>query len=288
MVVSVFDDTGRPCSGFVDAKVTRQPDRDIDFNITTLINGVYGVSLPVDELYGVFHINVVLAKPATDVLLKHDFGNRMWQRQIYEKAGKDLTKIINKDVTVAREVAKSFTDKLSLELAASAAATQNVTNQLAVRMTRDVQLFANTALGLLDKVASRSASAAQEMSKDMIEVHRDLIKRTDDVKKSLSTTANSIKDLILPSKETFASRLSTSRKRALSLKERVAGLKKADKPASAFKGPERKKDGFPDRVDREFSMPAGKFGKRGAPRKEKKAANCAKCKGKKNCVRACT
>lgn len=242
IVVSVADGVSPPPSGpsgpsgLASTIVSRHADRDLLFSISTLIDGIYGITIPVEEAHGIINVNLTLKKPPTNVLVTHDFGSRAWHRSTYQKAGTDLTKAINKDVAVAREAAKSLTGKVGLELTAGVAATQNVTSQLAVRMTRDVQVFASTALGFFGKAASQSAGKAQKISKELAVARKDLIERVDDVKKSLATTAHSIKDLIVLSRKNLASPLSIARQRALDIEGAAKG-KKQDVQAKSLKAP---------------------------------------------------
>ena len=278
VAVSVIDDRGRPTSGSADAKVWRPAGTDIACNVTMLTTGVYGLTLPLDEVYGVINFNLTIKKPVTHVAITHDFGSRVWQRKTFEKAGTDLAKAINKDVAVARKAAKSLSDRFGLELTAGVAATQNVTSQLAVRMTRDVQIFARTAVGALGKAASQSVTKAEQISKDLAIARKDLIKRADDVKKSLATTAHSIKDLIVPSKKIFTSPLAVSRQRALGLKDAVAGKKQDARVKSVSPTSDLTTKDFIAQIERELS---DALKTQEATSKKNKPGKCGRWKAKR-------
>lgn len=253
LVISMAALRDHPLSDSPVSKIVRSPDVAVVYNVTGLAPGVYGITFPVEEAYGRIDVRVhvveessrfpftgVFGKRAwntrttrSTVVFKYDFGNRTQPCKTRNDLGTDLAKTISKDVAVARKAARSLTDKVGLELSAGVAATQNVTTQLAIRMTRDVQVFAKTAAGVLGKMASTSASSAEKISKDLVVVRKDLIKRADDFKKSVATTAHSIKDLIVPTKKTLSSPLAASRQRALGLKDAAMGKKEKINAKSA-------------------------------------------------------
>lgn len=247
----------RQTSNSSDVKVTRSPDTGVAFDFIMLGPGIFGVTIPIEDTHGNISVSIPTharsrsRKAVSAVKFNHDFGVIIKPPQnSYQKASMDLAKAINKDVAVARKAAKSLTNTFSHELSATVV---NVTSQLAVRMTRDVQLFANMTSDTLTNIKTKASPAFKD-------VRKDLIKSVDDIKKSVATTARNVKDLIVPSKEILASPLAVSRQRASELKDTFAGKKagcntktKADtKPLSACKKP---------RVDREPKNPSNEFEK---------------------------
>lgn len=271
VVLAVIDKDGKPGSDITHVDVLRPDGREIDYNLTTLADGFFGFALPVEMMYGTITLNVTMKKPAASLPLTHDFGSPLWHRSTYQKASTDLTKAINKDVAVARKAAKSLTDRVGLEVSAGVAATHNVTTQLAVRMTREIAVLANHTTGVFSKVASKGIGTAKQISKEIAVVRKDLIRCVDDVKKSVATTAHTIRDLIVPSRKSFTSPLKSSRQRAVGFKEAISGRR-----AKVQKGESSLSKGVGAQRDNIFSG----FGKYGGAEKNNK---CGKCKAKEKC-----
>lgn len=271
VVMVVVDDHGTPAKEFVGTEVVRLPNHYLTSNTTFLADGIYGIKIPAEEAYGVVQFTAVFGKPVIHAHSTHDFGRQALQRGTYIKAGADLTGAINKDITIARKAAKNLTDRIGLELTAGVAATQNVTSQLAVRMTRDMQVFAGNAVELFGKAASQSLDKVEQINKDLVIARKDLIKRADDVKKSLATTAHSIKDLIIPSKKIVTEPLKTSRDRARDFQNRFA----------LYRWRQEVKKGELDAKGKEvLAMLEREYGeKRDDVAASKKVDKCGKCKG---------
>lgn len=128
----------------VNATTVIVPDGpSIDFNITKLISGVYHVAFDPNEAYGTIVVNMQLKNRYVNITASHNFGMRSFHRTTT-----DVTKAVTKDISLARQRVRSFKQKLGMELSAGAAATGNVTSELALYAARDVQVLANTALSV--------------------------------------------------------------------------------------------------------------------------------------------
>ena len=243
MVLTIPQKTsGRGFSTPTSWKVYRKDGGDIGYNLTKLIDGIYHISVTPSEAHGTICAEVATKNPNTNGTSCHNFGSRMLQRQTYEKASKELSKAVNKDVAVASRRVKSLKEKLGLELTAGAAATMNVTTQLAVYVARDLQIFAHTAVSVFGKLSDEGQVAMKNLNgRIRRDVHTGLAhaeiglhKLQEAAQKSLQTTSQFTKDLI-PTKKTVGESLSGARKRALGFKKRLAGLKKDAKSSSATK-----------------------------------------------------
>lgn len=222
--------------------VQKSEVREVPFNLTKLIDGVYHVSIDPKDAYNQVCVISQTKNPNTSGKACHTFGSRLWQRETYEKASMELSKAVNKDVAVASQRVKTLKDKLGVELVAGAAATKNVTTELAKYVARDLQVFAHTAVSMFDKMDEARVEAMQRLD-DRInrDVHTGLIKLgygvqklQSGVQKSLQVTSHYTKDLI-PTKQTFSKSLSGARTRALSFKDRLSGLRKDTNSTSATK-----------------------------------------------------
>ena len=211
--------------------VYKSYSRKIPSNFTELIDGVYDVSIAPQDGFGLVTVELLVSCPWMNVELSHDFGRRMLQRRTYEQVSTDLSKRVNKPVAAARQNARSLKEKVGLELSATAAATKNVTTQLALYMARDLQVLGNTALSVADKAAKASQHGAVVLKKDFQHSFDELAK---DVQKLTKSTVQSAKALI-PSKKTVAAPLALSRERALGFKDLLAGRKKDANSTSATK-----------------------------------------------------
>lgn len=192
--------------------VYRADGKLVEFNQTKLIDGVYDITFNVDEAYGTIVVNMQTQRPDINITAPHYFGNRILQRQTYEKAGTDVGKAVGKDVAVMRDVAKSLTEKLTTELGATMWATKNVTTQLALYMARDLQVVGNTAVTVFDKAVKASNQTAMAITKDFVLLQRDLAKFT----KDLTTT---VKGGVQSAKARLRSRTELSRDRLQGIKQ---------------------------------------------------------------------
>ena len=102
-----------------------------------------------DDAYGKIHTDFLVDNPPIHGTCAFHLGNRMLQRRIYDKVTTGISKIYNEDVAVAQRKAKSLKDKLALDFAAGAAASKNVTTQLALYVGRELQVYAHTGASLL-------------------------------------------------------------------------------------------------------------------------------------------
>ena len=242
MIVSLPKLNYRNSPHIKSTRVYGSEDRDIAYNMTKIIGGVYDFAISSQEAYGVINVDVATARPPLNFTLSHNFGRRVLQRKTYKKTSTDLSNIINKDVALATKRVKTLKERFGLEINAGAAATKNVTSQLVVYMARDLQVFAHTAVSVFGKAAAASNDTAARL-KDRIQkdVHtgidtacRELAHFNKDIQKALVTTAHFTKDLI-PSKRSVGRSLAASRERALSLKDSLAGRRKETNSTSATK-----------------------------------------------------
>ncbi|KAK4554382.1 hypothetical protein LTR86_008590 [Recurvomyces mirabilis] len=208
----------------------------VKVNATELVRNVYDLAIPIDDAHGAITFSGVLPRGG-QLFIEHNFGNRMLQRQTYQKARTDLSNSVNKELTVARDTAKVIREKLGLEVGAGAAATRNITKEVAVQMTRDLQIFANAAASAISKMDKVINSTATIMIKDLALIKKDLVRFTDGIRKTLALAKNSAADT-LPTKKTVTEPLKLSRKRALSFKEKLLRRKAKKVGGAASKGKE--------------------------------------------------
>ncbi|CAK3807223.1 Hypothetical predicted protein [Lecanosticta acicola] len=208
------------------AHVYKSDGRQLSFNQTKLIEGVYGFTFDAREAYGTVVVNIMAIKPERNITASHDFGRRILQRRTYEKAGTDVSKAVGKDVAIIRDAAKGLTDKLSTEVGAGVWATRNVTTQLALQMAKDLQAIGNTAVSVFNKAAKAGNRTATTLSKDFVLMQKDLVQFTKDlstiVKSKVESAKSSSKDLIRKPLVQSRERLMEIRK---ALQEREAGKK---------------------------------------------------------------
>ncbi|SMR65186.1 unnamed protein product [Zymoseptoria tritici ST99CH_3D1] len=70
--------------------VSRSDGRELAFNQTKLINGVYHVTFDEDEAHGIITVNMVTRHPRNNFTAVHNFGNPMLHLKTYEKATTDM------------------------------------------------------------------------------------------------------------------------------------------------------------------------------------------------------
>ena len=137
---------------------------------------------------------------------------------------------------------KSFSEKVGLELAAGAAASKNVTTQLAVYAARELQLYAHTGASILEKLGKEAPGTMQRLNDRLrrdaqigkANVQRNLNIIYESVEKGLQTTSQFTKDII-PTKRAVGTSLHKARQRALGFKHRLQGLKRDTNSTSATK-----------------------------------------------------
>ncbi|KAK5122075.1 hypothetical protein LTR85_004321 [Meristemomyces frigidus] len=208
--------------------------REIAFNQTKLIEGIHDVSINAAEAYGLVDVNMLTKSPNMNFTMQYNFGSRILQRQTYENAGTDVTKSINKDLIVARKAAKSLSEMVRLEIAAGAAATKNVTSQLAVQMTRDLQVFTNTAASVFGKIGQAGNKTASAIRKDVMLMQEDLAALSKSIRNSISSTRQAAKDRV-PTKKTVISPLKRASDRAAGFRQKLFGREKDANSTSATK-----------------------------------------------------
>jgi len=222
-------------------RVYKSAGRPIPFNTTTLINGVYGVTIDTDDAYGQVHLDLETKQPARNTTISHDFGYRMLQLRTYEKASSEVGDEVSKDVALMKQRAKSLSQKLPLTIEAGMWATRNVTSQMALHVARDLQAIGSTAVSIFNKAAQVSNETASVLSKDLIVMQTDLIEFT----KSISTKAKSRVDLIKSySRAMIRTPLERSRERLRGISHAL-GLENAVEKCSQprrCKGKEAKKE----------------------------------------------
>ncbi|KAK1061095.1 hypothetical protein LTR74_011324 [Friedmanniomyces endolithicus] len=208
--------------------------RDIAYNQTRIIDGVYDIAFDPTEAHGTVEVEGVMVHPKSAFTIQHNFGNRLLQRQTYEKARTDISKSVTKDIALASDTARTFGEKLQMELLAGAAATKNVTTQLAVQVTRDLQIFVNAAASMVVKVDHALNKTAYAMSKDLAVVSRDVVAFGKSMRKSVSATKQTALALI-PTKKMVTSPLKLSHERAAGFKKKLFRRKGVHSPVAITK-----------------------------------------------------
>ncbi|KAK5137329.1 hypothetical protein LTR08_000299 [Meristemomyces frigidus] len=208
--------------------------RDILYNQTSLITGVYDLAIDLADAYGVVDVQMLTKNPSMNFSMSYNFGKKMLQRKTYENVGTELSKSVTKDLVVARDVAKSLSEKLRLEISAGAVATKNVTTQLVVYMARDLQIFTHTAASFLGKIGQASNNTTAAIRKDLVLATSDLVAFGRSVKESVSNCSQAAKALV-PSKKIVLAPLKLSSQRAVGFKQKLLGSKKVVNNISASK-----------------------------------------------------
>ena len=231
--------------GFTSPSVWKMEDvrrNTLDHNITKLIDGVYHISIEPSQAHGMICAEVWLHNPIVMGQLCHNYGSKILQRMTYQNAGKELSKVVTKDVAVASQRVKTLKEKFELDVMAGASATKNMTTQLAVYVARDLQIIANTAVSVVTKISEESHGAVQRLNdqirndiqKGQAVVERGLLKLQDTAQKSLQKTSRFTKDLI-PTRKGVGKSLSGARERAMTLKNKLQSLKSDTNSTSASK-----------------------------------------------------
>ncbi|KXT00531.1 hypothetical protein AC579_8829 [Pseudocercospora musae] len=202
--------------------VNKADGRQLDFNQTKLIDGVYLVTFDPDQACGSVTVRMATKNPALDVTAPHHFGRCIYKR--YEAASTDVSKAVSKDVAVMRGKARHLGDILSTEIGAGMWATKNVTSQVAQYVSRELQVInrelqviGNTAASMFGKAAKASSYTATMFTQDLMVMQKDLVKFTKGVSSSVKDKVELAKS---SSKSLIASQLSLSR-------ERIQDFKKA-------------------------------------------------------------
>ncbi|TKA76453.1 hypothetical protein B0A55_06099 [Friedmanniomyces simplex] len=199
--------------------------RDIAYSQIKIIDGVYDIAIDPAEAHGTVDIEGIMVHPKSAFTIQHNFGNRLLQRQTYEKARTDLSKSVTKDIALASDTARTYSERLQMELLAGAAATKNVTTQLAVQMTRDLQIFVNAATSMVGKVDQAINKTAHAVGKDLAVMSRDVVAFGRSVRKSITATKQTAQALV-PTKNSVTSPLKLSHERAVGFSEKLFGGKR--------------------------------------------------------------
>lgn len=185
-------------------------DRELAFNCTKLISGVYDVTIDPEHAYGLVTVDLITANPVYNVTHQHNFGNKMLRKQTYQRVGTDLAKSMNKELSVMTKAARSLGEMLGLELSAGAAATKNATTQVALYVARDFMVLANSATSVMSKVGKgyndTAAAAGIITTKDLMTIMQ--------------------KDVVKFTKRTVRTPLQLSMQHARGLRDKVAGHSK--------------------------------------------------------------
>ncbi|KAK5167691.1 uncharacterized protein LTR77_007390 [Saxophila tyrrhenica] len=211
-----------------DIAVYKAAGRGIDFNLTQLIDGVYDVTVDPVEAYGQVTVNMLVKKAPLNITTSHTFGKRPIHRTTTAMA-----KTLTKDISVARQRLQGLKQKFGVELSAGAAATTNVTSEIALYAVRDVQAYVNTAATAFGKVYNSTQDISTRFRSTL---HRSSHNAAVDVqtgvqqaKHNAQLSLTAVKDLIsypFPSKKSLHDGLVASRTKALGLKQRLSGARK--------------------------------------------------------------
>lgn len=209
VIVSLRKSPETWCSPYAKSVRVSKNGNDIQFNETRLIDGVYYITIDSSEAFGNVDIKMVTGCPVREINMRHNFGHRMLQRETYHKARTDLSKTMSKDLITARQAALSLHEKLKVELAAGASATMNITRQLAVYASRDLQVFSAQASSLFGQFGRKGNATLQKVRTDLTLYKRDL-----------TSFGNSLKAQIPTPKQALAP-LKLARERAAAFKQKV-------------------------------------------------------------------
>ncbi|QIW94546.1 hypothetical protein AMS68_000064 [Peltaster fructicola] len=84
----------------------------VDANRTQLIKGVHVITVDPNDAHGMLSVSMACTNPELAVSIAHDFGSRLLHLNTYEKACTDISKILAKDVALARHAAKAVSDNI--------------------------------------------------------------------------------------------------------------------------------------------------------------------------------
>ncbi|KAK5731410.1 hypothetical protein LTR15_001350 [Elasticomyces elasticus] len=225
IIVSIPKESGYWMSRTIRSVRTHKGTRDIAFNQTRIIDGVYDVAIDPTEAYGMVDIDGVMANPVSAFTVQHNFGNRLLQRQTYEKVGTGITNTITKDLFLASGTARSFSERLQTELIAGAVATKNVTTQIAVQMTRDLQVFVNAAASVAIKGHRALNQTVHAAGKELAIMSNEVVTFGRSVRKSITASKKTAQALV-PTKKIVTSPLKLSHERAVGFRQKLFGGKK--------------------------------------------------------------
>ncbi|KAK5698617.1 hypothetical protein LTR97_006263 [Elasticomyces elasticus] len=225
IIVSIPKESGYWMSCTIRSVRAHKGTRDIAFNQTRIIDGVYDIAIDPSEAYGMVDIDGVMANPVSAFTVQHNFGNRLLQRQTYEKVGTGITNTITKDLVLASGTARSFSERLQTELIAGAVATKNVTTQIAIQMTRDLQVFVNAAASVAIKGHRALNQTVHAAGKELAIMSNEVVTFGRSVRKSISASKKTAQALV-PTKKIVTSPLKLSHERAVGFRQKLFGGKK--------------------------------------------------------------
>ncbi|KAK3070753.1 hypothetical protein LTR53_009897 [Teratosphaeriaceae sp. CCFEE 6253] len=211
----------------IQATRARKGSREIACTHTRIIDGIFDIAIDPVEAYGTVDVEGAITHPKSAFSIQHNFGNRLLQRQTYAQARTDISRSVTKDIALASDTAKTLGERLHMELLAGAVATKNVTTQIAVQMTRDLQVFAHVAASVAGKVPRVLNSTAHVVVKDLILVQHEVAKLGRTLQRSYNATKQTALALV-PTKKTVTSPLKLSRKRAVGFRQKLFGGKDAN------------------------------------------------------------
>jgi hypothetical protein len=212
--------------------IFKQDGRLVGYNQTKLINGVYLFTIDPTEAYNKVVLNMITTKPSYNITETRDFG----RRPFLSKTGTEVSKTVGKDIDVMRNAAKLLTRKLSTELSAGLSATKNVTSELAIYMSRELQVVAKAAVDIAGSTAKAPNRTMTRLSKDLSVVQKDVVKFS----RGLSETIKSSMALAkTQSKALIKSPISQSRERLQDLKAAWKSPRGLPKKSLKSKGEDR-------------------------------------------------
>ncbi|KAM3423168.1 hypothetical protein BST61_g619 [Cercospora zeina] len=200
----------------VTATISKSNGRSVSFNITELIDGVSLFTFELSEAYGHVNLNVVTAKPARNITAACYCGKRLFQRETRGNAGTEASSKIGSDLAIMSKTAQKLNGLLSYEIAASVQATRNVTTQLALYMSRELQVFGQTTNSIFHKAGRANKDVAKSLVKDLMVVQKDVLRFTNDLSLSVKSCVSTAKD---NAKALVRVPLARSRQRVQELKE---------------------------------------------------------------------
>ncbi|CAK1361751.1 hypothetical protein CB0940_02916 [Cercospora beticola] len=201
---------------------------DVAFNINELIDGVYLLTIDPSEVYGGIEFNASSAKPSWSFAAINYYGPRSRRPQSVEKAGTEVGTRIGNDIASMTKTVQKLNGILSHEIAASVQATCNVTSQLALYMSRELQVFGKTTGSMLHKAGRANKEVAKTFVKDLTVIQQDVVKFTKDVSLSFKSSMMAVKS---NTKALIQSPLARSRQRVQELKQALQS-KKIDSEAA--------------------------------------------------------
>lgn len=191
--------------------VRRAGMHSVSSNWTELVPGVYHIFFDVEQAYGLITVDMEIKHSIPKSKASHYFGTRMLQRHTYEKATTDLSKTVGKRGLVARKTAQTITGKLQHRLTEGIATTHNITQQLAIYISHDLQAVVNETMTILTR--------AQQVGKDLIVAEKkDLIRMSESIKHAV--TDHTTKAFI-PTRKMIKARLRVAIDHAVGLRNSV-------------------------------------------------------------------